>query len=362
VHWKIGNLNDSRHWLTRYRDSVIELYSLDPSNDIWPHEVVSGHHNLAVLDQESGNLMAAAEGFRSEIQLLDELLERAPTAQLLRNRADALSWMGNISLAQGDMVRSRKYYHQSSIVYETLLEHDEQNATSLYDLAYAMQLLAETAAMMGDLEGAVRYCQQAQTFFDTLVDRDATNLNWRRASSKPNIVRGHILAAQGQWQDAAAIARSTITDLEDILEAGAADHNVRDSLAKAYRLDAWVQQSTGEIKPALVSIDQAVMNLGEIDKADRLNDERTGMLATLHIMRGEIHLATGDTTHTKIAWQAANSLLEDKVNTSKSPYLLDPWARLLILTGDQSKGRAISSAMVKRRYKPLVNWPSSSGS
>lgn len=358
VHWRNGSLSDARQWLTQYRDSALELFALDLSRDDWLREVAYGHHNLAVLNQDSGDLESAIDGFNREIEILDTLLDRSDTdSRIQRDRADAFSYLGNVALMQGNMPIALEHYEQSADVIRSLVENDEDDARWLNDLAFAVQRLGETLALTGDLGSALTHVDEASGLFETLVTRDATNLNWLRASVRPKITQAQIFAAQQRWTDALGVIEPSVALLKDIIEDGNADLNVRNQYASALALKAWAQKATGNNKSALDSIEIAISELQAIKQTDRLNDERLGLYASLYVLRGEINVGAGEKYAAADDWQQAHDLLQKKAPVSESPFLLDPWVRVLTWMDRKPEAKAVSDALQARRYQPLMPWP-----
>jgi tetratricopeptide (TPR) repeat protein len=114
VHWRNGDLAEARRWLVKYRDSGIELAMLDETRVEWAREVAFGHHNLAVLNFEAGELDAAAAGFEQELEVLYAIQVLVPNEALTIDIADSVSWIGNIALARGDLDKALQYYMRSA--------------------------------------------------------------------------------------------------------------------------------------------------------------------------------------------------------------------------------------------------------
>jgi tetratricopeptide (TPR) repeat protein len=358
VHWRSGSLADAREWLAKYRDSALELNALDSSRDDWLQEVAYGHHNLAVLDQDSGDLESATIGFQREIEIWDAVLGRSDDALgIKRERADAFSYLGNVALKQGKMDVALEHYAQTADVYRSLVANDIDDARWLDDLAFTIQLMGETSALTGDLDIAQSHVQEAAKIFESLVARDSTNLNWLRGSVKPKITQAQIFAAQHQWNDALAQVEPAIALLHEIILGGKADLNVRDHLASALAVKAWVQKATGNSAGALDSVETAILELDVIEQSGRLNDERLGLYASLYVLHGEIQAAAGDRDTATENWRRAHDLLQPKAPTSGSPFLLDPWVRVLQWTERRPEAKEVSDALHARRYQPLMPWP-----
>ena len=135
------------------------------------------------------------------------------------------------------------------------------------------------------------------------------------------------------------------------------DHNVHDSLADAYHLVAWVHQSSNEIESGLEATDHAIINMEALQLEGRLDTKRTGKLATIYLTRAELQSISGDDPAAQNALGSAKDLLTEKAVTSKAPYILDPWARLLLTDGREEEARQIIDGLSARQYLPLKPWP-----
>ncbi len=357
THWNSGDFTEAKLWLTRYKDSSLELVSLSPSNTDWIREVGYGYHNLAVLDQEAGNLEASVEGFNHELDILQNLKGLDSSLSLLRDMADATSWLGNIAVMQGDLKGAIEYYKLSMEEIDYVSQQEPDNAGWLNDLAFAVQLLAETCLMTGQYQEAENYLDISKNIFDGLVTRDQGNTNWVRASTKPQISKGYLMQSRNQSGGAKIIAEQVITLLEEIIAQTPEDHNVHDHLAAAYQLLAWIHHSSNEIESASIAIDKSTINMEALQLEGRLISERTGRLAIIYLDRAELQSMSGNDPAAQNSFQLAKDLLTEKAADSNDPFILDPWARLLFMDGRKEEARQIIDELSARQYLPLKPWP-----
>jgi tetratricopeptide (TPR) repeat protein len=357
VHWRNGDLAEARRWLVKYRDSGIQLAMLDETRVEWAREVAFGHHNLAVLNFEAGELDAAAAGFEQELEVLYAIQVLVPNEALTIDIADSVSWIGNIALARGDLDKALQYYMRSASDLEAFSRESPGDMFRLNDRAHAIQRVVEVLLMTGELNRAQELADEAILAFDRLTGYDEGNIEWRRASTKPRIAKGFALAASGQLDEALGLANQCISVLQSIIASGTADYNVHYHLADAYDLATWVYKANNDVAAALESNQQAVDHLQVIQASNRLNDERTGKLASIYVVSGELLAAQGDFAAAQRAWKQANDLLERVVPSSQSPFLLDPWVRLSILSGRRAEAQELSGTISAGRYVPLRPWP-----
>lgn len=357
VHWRNGNLKEARNWLVKYRDSSLELAALDATRLDWKREVGFGHHNLAVLDFETGDLDAAANGFDQELGILSAIQAQDPEQALTIDIADSVSWLGNIALERGDLAQARTYYQRSADDLRDFSEQEPENTVRLDDRTHAVMRVVEVLLLTGELDQAIALADETIRAFDFLADHDEANMDWLRASTKPRIAKGFALVALGQLDEALALAGQSAVILENMIANGITDYNVYDHLADAYRLMAWIHQGDNEAALALALNQKAIESMQFIEQADRFNIERTGKLASIYVERGELFTALGNAPGAQQSWLQARTLLEGEIGNTRAPYLVDPWIRILMLGGQLNDAEKLSGALEAHHYKPLKPWP-----
>lgn len=356
VAWRSGNMSEARRWMNQYLQSALALYDLDPARDAWLREVGYGFHNMAVINSETGALEEAINGFVDEIAILDQMLARAPDTAVMRDLADARSWLGNVYFAQGDVIQALDSYRLAEQRIREVYQRQPENATRIQDLAFAIELVAYHEAITANLEEAADSISASIDLFRQVVARDGSNRNSIRGLNKSEMTQAYILAAQGLTDAAAASAQRIRTSMQLLVDADNADHNVRHLIAQSNPLLAWLELRAGRHEGATEYLNGVEAGLREIAELTPLNDERKGMLASSLIMRGSVYAAGGDASQAMDAWQQAEQLLAPAVAGSESPWLLDPWARLLAVTDRESESAAVIAALTARQYVPLLGW------
>lgn len=356
-NWRSGDIGSALNWWTQYRDSALELVSIDPSNEDWLREVGWGHHNLAVLELDAGNYARAIEGFESEIQILDALLEESQSLEIIYDKADAFSWLGNAYLEQGQISDALANYKFNTDTLRQLTDLDERNSQWLRALAFSLQILAEVTALTGDITNALVANDEAKSLFSSLTTRDSENVNWRRGSNQSTIIAGYLAATGQQWDDAKRSAISSIELLNDMVDNGLDDRNIRYLLASSNLLLAWVGFEEGEFKTSLQATQSGLQHIIQFEEFDLINNERLGTWASLLILQGEAYAALGDQQHAIEAWDSSIDLLKVRISSSSSLYLLEPWCRVLFLTNDHQNYFAVRRKLDELFFKPLRALP-----
>ena len=310
---------------------------------------------------ESGDLQAAETGIKRELQVLRELQERDTGPDLKRDLADTVSWLGSIALRQGDLAAAGEYLKRSAESLRLLSLAEPDSTTRKYDWASAIQLVVNVALLTGDLSGAETLTNQAMAIFDELAAQDEDNRVWVRSSSEGWILKGKLLAARGEFENARNYAARAVSLLRTLVEEEASDLASQEVLADAYYLTAWIDVSTGDVAAALDSNQNALENMQLLQRAGHLNDKRLGKLASVMVSQGQLHQSLGQYDQSQGFWQQAREMLAEKAATVSTPLLLDPWARVLMLSGQIDEAENIIKKLETNLYRPLRPWPKTAG-
>lgn len=358
-YWFRGSLDDAEVWLTRYRDTSLELTDLDKTNEKWVRELAYAYHNLAALAQDRGDLTTAEEEFKYTQQVLEGIQETNDSGNLRNEISDTISWLGNIAVARGDMQGALDYFRRSEELSRSVWRQDSRNAVSQQYLVWALLRLAKVNSMMGNFDVSVEDAESSVALSQELLNRDPSNTNLILDLSKARLTKGSSLAASGDWPGAGEQADLTITDLEKLLRRAADDSDIRQSYAAAELLKAWIAQQHNETKTALQFSQDATETMEHSMEANRrLNDEAMHTLASSYIAQAELYAVLANEVEAKRLLRMAGNLLRDRAEESSSPYLLEPWARWLYLTGQAAEGAAVRNELEAGGFQPLKEWPS----
>lgn len=356
VHWRRGALDDARTWMNRYLASSVALAALDPNRADWRTEIAYGHHNLAVLAVDAGDLASAEESFLLELDMLESLQRGATDFDGIRDQADVVSWLGSVAMMRGDLAGALDRYGRSSRTLGGLSRGAPEDRNRVYDWAHGLYLEARAKSVLGDLNGASELLDQVIAMTDALIAHDASNLHWRSSNARAQIAKGNVLAARGDWEAARERAAQARSALAVAVGEAALDVDSHETLADAYLLDAWISLGVGEAANGLALSQQALDHMLRISQLGRLNDEGRGKLASIYVARGQLEAASGDNDRAKASWQQALDLMTTRAAT-RHPFLLDPWARALTLGQRQQEASKIVATLNAVGYQPLNPWP-----
>lgn len=325
VHWRRGDLTNAGTWLTRYAQSSDDVVAMEPENPDYALEAVYGHHNLAVLALEAGDLDAAESAFKNEIDSLRVIGGDKPDAQITEKIADAVSWLGNIYLERGQLTESLEYYEETVALWEAAFEAEKDDRNLLVDLTNARQNVIDTVALLGDTARALSISEGAVATFAELVASDPVNDDWRRRLANARIEHGFLLLGTGEEGAAMREATEALAALRTI---EGDDVFAKAQLGKGQLLLAELELAAGNASAAGDAAAQGLEHMAFVVESDRLNHERLAVLADLLIVEGEARATAGDTGVAKASWQRANALLDEKAALSASPYVQRARARL----------------------------------
>jgi tetratricopeptide (TPR) repeat protein len=357
VHWRKGDLEDARVWLTKYLESSYSLVALDPGRTDWAIEVAYGHHNLAVLALDAGDLDLARDGFQDVILTLRQIAEEDDEADLRRDIADAESWLGNVAFASGDLSGARRHYGKSAAILEEIITEQPDNRGLRYSWSHATYFVVLVDSVSGERARAARLADETIALLDALASHDPDNLEWRRSSAKPRIARANLYLAEGELALAREHIESAVEVLEQLVERNQSDVSVHEALADAYLALGWLERDSGAPSAAREALNRSFENVETLPADGIPGRDRRGRMAAGLVLMGELHAADGTEEAARASWEQALELAGDLSEVSHSPLLLDPISRALVLSGASETAHEIRARLAAMGYRPLRSWP-----
>ncbi len=348
-----GETDTQREWLVRYRDSALALAAIDHDKLRAQREVTSGHHNLAVLELERGNLAAASDGFRAETASIESMLAAKPGDPQLRGRlADVASWRGTVDERGGELATALAQFDEMSARYGELTQADPAVARWQLELARSLVFAGDAEGVLGrPADAAMRY-ERADSLLNQLVRQDPKNRSWLISLLNVGLQRATLLAATRRWEEAAALLNDTRPKLEAVVQAEPSAQTFSRLLATAWRLEARLRLARRQVD-ASDAIARAIA-LGEPLITGSHPDERSlAELAQSCVLAGRVAAAAGRGDDARRDWQRALVLLSPHLPGSRDWRLLDPAAQALNLLGRDAEAQPLIEQLRRSGYHTL---------
>jgi hypothetical protein len=361
VHYKHGDLAPTGEWFTRYRDSSVALARLEPAGPRGQNEVISGFHNLAVLELERGNLAAARSGFLDELTVREKMAAAKPKdTQLQFNLANIISFLGTVAERDGDFAEAVARFGEQVRRLEALVAAEPQTPHWRRRLTDALGLQSGVMAISGQRADALKRRQRVREILEALVELDPANREWQFAQLSAR-VKGALLArAEGDTPAAELTIRECRPALEKLAGDQAADRSTRSLLAMAWRVEAQLHDAAGRPDAPAAAAQAVALGKALLD-GKQANEADLGEYATACTVAGVIAQRGGDGDTARRFWQTAVEATSPRVGASNHWRLLDPTARALAMLGRADESRALIERLDRFGYQPLEGWPEGSG-
>ncbi|MGD8341934.1 MAG: serine/threonine-protein kinase, partial [Gammaproteobacteria bacterium] len=360
THWRRGSLDDAETWLASYLETSLALSQLDPTRMDWLQEVGYAYQNIGVLRAERDQLEAAERDLRYALTTYEQVQAAADTPQIRSDISDVISWLGNIAKVRGEMSNMLNFYERSEALARSVWEKDIRNATWQQWLVFAQLRLADANSIVGNRRAAVDIADEALALSMELRDRDPSNTDLVVDIAKAHRIKGFALLAMGDRAAARDEADLLTANLDLVTRVAADDFELMESLAAANLLGAWIALDSDDLATALRLSQVAVDTMSQSLQADRLDNIGSSTLAGAWLTQAQTYSALDDPESVRQSLDATQNFLEERVGDSRSPYLLEPWIRLLFLSGRPTEADAARQALESSGFRPLRPWPEGS--
>jgi eukaryotic-like serine/threonine-protein kinase len=345
-----GDFSTAREWLTHYRDSAVALVALEGTKLRAQRELTSGHHNLAVLELDRGNLGAARTGLLAERTAVEAMRAANPDDPQLRYRlADVASWLGTVAERDGSFAEAVDRYTEMSSGYENLVTLEPTVARWQLGLAQSLMFIANLKVLLGRRTEASATYAEAKKLLDTLLARDPKNRQWQIGALDVRLQEITLLLAAGDTAAARPMLAETRGRIEGLVKAEPSSRAFTGHLATAARLEgrlrlAAQRADAGEaVAPAL--------ELGEtMIKEARADHSALGQFAQSCLLAGRIAAAQAQPEAASRHWQRALEVLAPPLPGSNDWRLLDPAAQALTLLGRSGEARPLIERLRRFGY------------
>ncbi|MDH0863752.1 serine/threonine-protein kinase [Mitsuaria sp. GD03876] len=230
-------------WLA-YRDAEQAWVDAQPKNREALIELSYAYNSLGTARLDGADLRGAAEYFRRSIELKREGLalgDRSDNAARM-DLADSLSWLGSVTLWQGDARAAEAMFSEGATVISAVRVGAPNEGAWSYREAIMRRWRSEALARIGRLPEAVTEARTSVDMLRKLHGQDASNVQWW-----VNLLLSEAGALDFEWPrlspegrvEQVAALRTKIEELARSQSAG-----VKSRLSEVWARWAWVAART----------------------------------------------------------------------------------------------------------------------
>ena len=348
-----GDFGGERQWFTRYRDSTLALATLEGNTPRAQLEVTYGHHNLAALELESGNIAGAQEGFLAEQRAVASLLAATPDDTQLRFRlADIASWLGTAAERDGRFADALDRYGEMAMREKELVAKEPAVARWRLELAQSATFTGNLQAMMGRTSDALASYAEAHRLLEALVVQDSKNRQWLSALMWIQLQQLSLLIATGDVPTATTLASETRAKIETLVEAEPASHVFTRNLAVACRQQGRLDW-TAQLPSARANVDRALELGDRLIKEARADNLTRWEFAQACLLAGRIEQVEGRREAAQLQWDRVLEVVTPHLANSNDWRFLDPAAQALLLSGRKEEARPFIERLRRFGYHPV---------
>jgi tetratricopeptide (TPR) repeat protein len=168
---------------------------------------------ISRLERQAGRLAEAEEAAR-------RAREAAAAAGDERGGMAASTEVGDVRVAQGDLVGALTAYEAGQVIAERLARSDPGNAQWQPDLSVSWNKLGNVRRAQGDLAGALAAYEASRAICERLAVLDPQNAKWQRDLIVSAVKLAEVAAAQGEGEKEAANYRRALAVARSLAAAG----------------------------------------------------------------------------------------------------------------------------------------------
>ena len=348
-----GDFATVREWFTRYRDSAVALVVIEGKVLRAQRELIFGHHNLAVLDFDLGNLPAAQSGFLAERTAKEALIAANPgDLQLRFSLADVISWLGRLAEHDGRYADAITLYSERSSCMAEISALEPSVLLWRLELAQSITFVGNIEVLLGQRTEAAAAYAQAVTLVERLVTQDQKNRQWQLTLLNVRLQQVALLLANGEISPAKSMLDEARAKLETLVKAEPSSRVFTSTLAVAWRLEGYVRQAAG--LPRADEAASRALDLGAPLISDVRADDRTiGEYAQACVLAARIALAQTQPDLARSHLGRAVKSLAPRLQKTNNWRLLDPAAQALTLLGKPDEARPFIERLRRFGYHPI---------
>jgi serine/threonine-protein kinase len=322
-----------------------------------------------------GDLRAKLESV-GRLDLLDDVGDQAtsyfaavPVSELseeeVSRRAQALSQIGEVRMAQGDLARGAAAFEEALELARDLASRDPARTEWQFRLGEAHFWVGNAHRLAGDLPAALDQMRLYLAVAEGLVAADPGNSDWQRELGYAHSSVGSILQAQGNLEPALESFRKTLELDRDAVAANRDDLDRQLDLALSHNTVGVVLETLGRLGEAQNHFDADLALRLELAKQDPSHAGWRDRLAVAHLYAGALAEAMGRLEAAQTHFEEAHAI---QIALAKSDPGNADWQRqravggwhlggLLARRGDAARGAALLDDAVERLERIVTSDP-----
>lgn len=356
VYWKSRTMDLAQQWMTRYRDTSREVHDMDPSRLKWQREVAYGDHNLAAIEFERGQLDRARKGFASARRVLAAVLARSPKdPERIFQLVDETSWLANVQEQQGHLVKAEQGMQVKALALASIVKAhpDTPHWKTLWSDAQLMQ--AQLLNVLGDWVRARALSAAAVARMKPMIAHDPGNKDWRSTYLHALVEHADASVAGGDMEAARADLATAEPEIQDLNAIASQNRYVRRNILRALQIRTWMALHDRNPRAARKALD-ALETFGKASGTPTIPED-VGRHGLSEVLAGQAEQMLGRPAKALVHFANARRALEPLASHSSYWRILDPWARLALLTGDAAVAGRTRGILASQDYEPVLPWP-----
>jgi tetratricopeptide (TPR) repeat protein len=266
------------------------------------------------------------------------------TDAALMQRSQALSLMGQVAIARGDLDTAFGLYEASAAGTEEAVRRKPDDPDRLYDHSQNLFYFADIAIRRGRLDDAEKKLRESKRLADRMVALEPDNMKWRMEVQNAVTNLAIVLYRQRRFAEAATQWQHAFRTIEALATADPDKRDYQQSLVEALAWYADAEKDSGRLANATALRERHVALLmrlfsrtGDVNYRQRLIPAERA-LANLHAAQGKMDMGL---THMRAAVEHADRLTPIEPDNSKwldfGAKAKNNLAEFLLLTGSSAE-------------------------
>ena len=275
-----------------------------------------------------GNLPAATEAFEESLNVARGLVERDPdNDEWQLGLGESHFWAGFSLWKRGALDGALEQFLPYLRITEALVEKDPDNREWQVELANATSTIGSVLEAQGDLDGALENFRRALDINEALIAEDPSNDGWQLDLALTHNTIGAVLEAQGDLDGALAHYRADLAIKGQLVASDPTNTLWLESLATSHNHLGNLLEMLGNLEDALAQFDAELALAAGLTATDPTNTDWQRELAVSYRKSGLALLALDELPRAQEQLLSSQRILEELV--ANDPVNSADWRRQL---------------------------------